>query len=62
MLAKQDFLLNKGKEKLLRDLDVVELLHIIQGFRVMRKTLFKKEERLLLEHQRARTIHSSTDS
>ena len=42
--------MNKGEEKLLRDLDIVELLHIIQGFRVMKKTLFKKEERLFMEH------------
>ena len=46
--AKQDVLLNKGTEKLERDLDIVELLDIIHGFRVMKKTLFTKDERYLM--------------
>ena len=55
-------LLNKGIEKLERDLDIVELLEIIHGFRVMKKTLFTKDERFLLRHQRANAIHSASDS
>ena len=60
--AKNDLLINKGQKKLLRDLDVSELLLIIRGFRVLEKALFKKEERMLLKFQRANTILSASDS
>ena len=48
--AKQDIRLNKGIEKLQRDLDIVAFLEMLQGFRVMKKTLFTKDERYLLHH------------
>ena len=34
--AKQDFYLNKGIQKLSRDLDIVNLLEIVKGFHVMK--------------------------
>ena len=55
--GKQDFLLNKGTRKLKRDLDILELFKIVRGFRVMKKTLFTKEWRELLQYSRASIIH-----
>jgi len=34
--AKKDFYLNKGKEKLSRDLDIVNILEIVKEHRVMK--------------------------
>ena len=46
----KDYLLNKGLDKMHLDLDIVELLKIIQGFRVMKKVLFKQDELDLLQY------------
>ena len=48
--AKEDLLLNKGIKKLENDLDIVVFLEMLHGFRVMKKTLFTKDERFLLHH------------
>lgn len=45
-----------------RDLDIVELIKIIHGFRVMKKTLFTKDERILLNYQRANTIENQSST
>ena len=60
--ARKDFLMNKGIAKLERDLDVVELLHIVQCFHVMKKLLFEKDERYLLKHKRANIVHAYSDA
>ena len=38
--ATQDYYLNKGIEKLNKDLDIVNLLTMIQGYRVLIQTMF----------------------
>ena len=48
--ARKDFLMNKAIDKLNTDLDIVSLLRVVHGFRVMKKTLFNKDERFLLKH------------
>ena len=43
-------MLNKGREMLLRDLDVVKLVKTIQGFRAIKQVLLKKNELTLLKY------------
>ena len=50
--AKQDVYLDRGIEKLKRDLDIVNLLSLIKGYHVMKQVLFSPDERFLLKMQR----------
>lgn len=38
--GRQDYFLNQGKRKLERDLDVVNYLNLVKGFRLIRQVLF----------------------
>ena len=57
--SKVDYYLNKGINKLKRDLDIVNLLEIVKGFYVMKQVLFSLDDRFLLKFQRRDIIHSS---
>ena len=45
---RSDYYLNKGEEKLSKDLDIVNLLRTVKSYRVMRKTLFDRDQRIFL--------------
>ena len=45
---KRDFYLNRGQEKLNKDLDIVQLLHLIHGYDALQSVLFKTNDRKLL--------------
>ena len=47
--AKNDFLLDKGKDKLYRDLDIVRLLEMIKDYHVMKQVLFTHDDRFFLK-------------
>ena len=57
--AKNDFYLDRGIEKLSRDLDIVNLLDIVKGFHVMKQVLFSQDDRFFLHLQRRDMIYSS---
>ena len=57
--SKTDFYLDRGVEKLSRDLDIVNLLDMIRGFHVMKQVLFSQDERFLLHLQHRDMIQSS---
>ena len=46
-------------EKLSRDLDIVNLLDIVEGFHVMKQVLFSQDDRFFLHLQRRDMIYSS---
>ena len=46
--SKTDFYVNRGMDKLSRDLDIVNMLDIIRGFHVMKQVLFSFNDRFLL--------------
>jgi len=46
--SKQDFYLDKGIDKLSRDLDIVSLLEMVKGYHVMKQVLFSHEDRFFL--------------
>ena len=60
--SKTDFYLDRGIEKLSRDLDIVNLLDIVKGFHVMKQVLFNQDERFFLHLQRRDMIYSSESS
>ena len=41
--GRNDFYMNQGMKKLERDLDIVNLIDLIKGYRVMRKVLFNHD-------------------
>ena len=41
--------MNQGMKKLERDLDIVNLIDLIKGYRVMRKVLFNHDQRFLMK-------------
>jgi len=47
-IAKQDFYLNKGIDKLSKNLDIVNLIDMMKGYHVMKQVLFSQEDRFLL--------------
>lgn len=47
--AKQDVFLDRGIEKLSRDLDIVNLLDMVKGYHVMKQVLFSEDDRFLLQ-------------
>ena len=57
--SRKDFYLDKGIEKLERDLDIVNLLDIVKGYHVMKQVLFSQDDRFLLQLQRRDMIYSS---
>ena len=57
--TKTDFYLDKGIEKLERDLDIVKLLDIVKGYHVMKQVLFSQDDRFFLHLQRRDMIYSS---
>ena len=59
-IAKKDFLLDKGKDKLYRDLDIVRLLEMIKDYHVMKQVLFTHDDRFFLQLQHRDMICSST--
>ena len=54
----KDFYLNQGIQKLQTDLDIVNLLEIIKGFRIIQQVLFTKDDQFFLKHQRRDIIDS----
>ena len=57
--SKQDFYLNQGIKKLNRDLDIINLLEMIQIYRVMKMTVFSQDDRFFLRAQRRDMIYTS---
>ena len=45
---KRDYYLNKGGNKLRKDLDIVQMLHMIHGFDALQSVLFDNHDRQLL--------------
>ena len=58
--AESDYKLNKGKEKLNRDLDIVKMLEMIKDYRVMKQVIFTQDDRFFLQLQHRDMICSST--
>ena len=56
--ARNDFYLNQGLKKLERDLDIVNLIDLIKGYRVMRKVLFNHDQRFLMKFQKQDVLDS----
>ena len=59
--GRKDYLLNKGIEKLDKDLDVENVLEMIKRARVLVNLTLTKDENLLLKCQRHDIIDSSSD-
>ena len=53
-------MLDKGKDKLYRDLDIVRLLEMIKDYHVMKQVLFTHDDRFFLQLQHRDMICSST--
>ena len=51
--------MDKGIEKLSKDLDIVNLLKIVKGYHVMMQVLFNQDDRFMLQLQRRDMIYSS---
>ena len=47
--AEKDFKLEKGRDKLYRDLDIVNLLEMIKDYHVMKQVLFTHDDRFFLQ-------------
>ena len=58
--GKQDLYLDRGTDKLSRDLDIVNILDMVKGYHVMKQVLFSQDDRFLLKLQRRDMIHSSS--
>ena len=58
--ADQDFKLNKGMNKLNRDLDIVKLLEMVKDYRVMKQVIFSHDDRFFLQLQHRDMICSSS--
>ena len=54
--------LNKGIEKLSRDLNVEGLLEMVRGYHVMKQVLFSQDDRFLLRLQRRDVITDSSSA
>ena len=48
-------------KKLERDLDIVNLVKLIQGYRVMRKVLFNHDQRFLMKFQKQDVLNSEKE-
>ena len=59
---RKEFYLRKGQEKLERDLDIVNLLNLIKGYRQMRQALFDQNQLLFLQFQKRDVLHSETSA
>ena len=55
-------LLAKGKNKLFQNLDIVRILNTVNSYEIISRTLFNKNQRLLLKFQRRNTLQSETSS
>ena len=55
-----EYFYRKGEQKLERDLDVENLIHMIKGFRVMNQVLFNQNQQLFLKFQRQDQLLSET--
>ena len=57
-------ILQRGRKKLKKDLDIVQLVNVINNFNIIMRVLFDKDKRLLLQFQESKVIfsHSSSDS
>ena len=60
--SQKDFVLNQGIKKLNKDLDIVNLLEIIKGYKSFNEILFNKEDIFFLKNQRRDIIDSNSDS
>ena len=60
--AKKDCELEKGKEMLSRDLDIVNLLGMIKDYHLMKQVLFTHDDRFLLHLQHRDMICSTSSS
>ena len=60
MGATKDSKLEKGKEMLYRDLDIVNLLEMIKDYHMMRQVLFTEDDRFFLQLQHRDMICSTT--
>ena len=58
--AEHDVYLDRGIDKLSRDLDIVNLLKLIKGYHVMKQVLFSHQDRFFLQLQRRDIIYSSS--
>ena len=56
--ARNDLYLGQGLRKLERDLDIVNLIDLIKGYRVMRKVLFNHDQRFLMKFQKQDVLNS----
>ena len=59
---KRDYYLNKGSNKLRKDLDIVQMLHMIHGFDALQSVLFDNHDRQLLYFQKGKVINSEDTS
>ena len=60
--SKKEYFLNQGIKKLNQDLDIVSMLDLLNGAKVMRYLILTREDQFLLKNQRAKVIDSSEDS
>ena len=53
--------MKQGQQRLMKYLDIVNLIEIIKGYRVMSKVLFNQKQLLLLKFQRHEALYSTTE-
>ena len=51
----------KGERKLTRDLDIVNLIDMIKGYRCLRKVLFDRNQLFFLKFQRRDVLISTSE-
>ena len=60
--SEKDFVLNQGIKKLTKDLDIVNLLEMIKGYKTINEVLFNKEDIFFMKNQRRDIIDSQSES
>lgn len=61
-LQREMYLMQKGRRKLMRKLDIMRLLGKMQNFEILERVLFSRDQRILLHFQKQSMIASSTTS
>ena len=60
--ARNNFVLRQGQKMLDNDLDIVNYLKMVKGFRLMRQVLFNQDQLLLLKFQKADVVNTEPES
>ena len=56
-----ELMYRKGEKKLTRDLDIVNLIDMIKGYRCLRKVLFDRNQLFFLKFQRRDVLISGSE-